>query len=92
VRRGPVIRGAILTGAGDKSFAAGADLSSTAQQTALEAQDFMRAGKTLLTMIESLGKPVLAAVNGYALGGGLEIAMACTFRVAAEEARLGNRR
>lgn len=89
VRRDPGIRGAILTGAGDKSFAAGADLSSVAQQTALEAQEFMHAGKTLLTMIESLGKPVIAAVNGYALGGGLEIAMACTFRIAAEEARFG---
>ena len=89
VRRDPGIQGAILTGAGDKSFAAGADLSSVAQETALEAQEFMRAGKTLLTMIESLGKPVIAAVNGYALGGGLEIAMACTFRIAAEGARFG---
>ncbi len=89
VRRDPSIRGAILTGAGDKAFAAGMDLSIAAQQTALEAQELMRAGKTLLNMIESLGKPVIAAVNGYALGGGLEIAMACTFRLAAEEARLG---
>jgi enoyl-CoA hydratase/carnithine racemase len=89
VRRDPGIRGAILTGAGDKSFAAGADLSSVAGETALEAQEFMRAGKTLLTMIETLGKPVIAAVNGYALGGGLEIAMACTFRIAAEEAHFG---
>lgn len=89
VRRDPGLRGAILTGAGDKSFAAGTDLSSVAQETALEAQEFMRAGKTLLTMIESLGKPVIAAVNGYALGGGLEIAMACTFRIAAEEAHFG---
>ncbi|HTQ45863.1 MAG TPA: enoyl-CoA hydratase-related protein [Polyangiaceae bacterium] len=89
VRRDPGIRGAILTGAGDKSFAAGADLSTTAEQTALEAQEFMRAGKALLMMIEALGKPVIAAVNGYALGGGLEIAMACTFRIAAEEAHFG---
>jgi enoyl-CoA hydratase len=89
VRRDAGIRGAILTGAGDKSFAAGADLSSVAQETTLEAQEFMRNGKTLLTMIETLGKPVIAAVNGYALGGGLEIAMACTFRIAAEEAHFG---
>jgi enoyl-CoA hydratase len=89
VRRDPAIRGAIITGAGDKAFAAGADLASTAEQGALEAQEFMRAGKSLLDEIEALGKPVIAAVNGYALGGGLEIAMACTLRIAAEEAKLG---
>jgi enoyl-CoA hydratase len=89
VRRDPGLRGAIVTGAGDKAFAAGADLSSTAEQSTLQAQEFMRAGKSLLDEIEALGKPVIAAVNGYALGGGLEIAMACTLRIAAEEAKLG---
>src|SRR6185436_1940282 len=72
------IRGAILTGAGDKAFIAGADISELAQVTAVEAEKSSRFGQSVLDLIENLGKPVIAAVNGFALGGGCETAMACT--------------
>ena len=83
------IRGVILTGAGDKAFAAGADIAELAQATPIEAAMRSRAGQALLDLIETLGKPVIAAVNGLALGGGCEIAMACTFRLAVPGARFG---
>lgn len=84
-----VIRGAILTGAGDKAFAAGADISEVANQTALEAEENTRFGQAVTDLIENLGKPVVAAVNGFALGGGCELTMACTLRIAAESAKFG---
>src|SRR6266852_4993706 len=76
------VRGVILTGAGDKAFIAGADIGELAHVTAVEAEESSSFGQEVLTLIESLGKPVIAAVNGYALGGGCETAMACTIRVA----------
>jgi enoyl-CoA hydratase len=83
------VRGIILTGAGDKAFIAGADISEIAHITAVDAERSSRYGQDVLTLIENLGKPVIAAVNGFALGGGCETAMACTIRVASEHARFG---
>jgi enoyl-CoA hydratase/carnithine racemase len=83
------VRGVILTGAGEKAFAAGADISEVANQTAIEAEESTRFGQSVTDLIENLGKPVVAAVNGFALGGGCELAMACTLRIAAESARFG---
>ena len=83
------VRGVILTGAGDKAFIAGADISEIAHITAVDAEQSSRYGQDVLTLIETLGKPVIAAVNGFALGGGCETAMACTIRVASEHARFG---
>jgi len=83
------VRGVILTGAGDKAFIAGADISEIAHITAVDAERSSRYGQDVLTLIETLGKPVIAAVNGFALGGGCETAMACTIRVASEHARFG---
>jgi len=83
------VRGVILTGAGDKAFIAGADISELAHATALEAEQSSRFGQGILDLIENLGKPVIAAVNGFALGGGCETAMACTIRIAVENAKFG---
>ena len=83
------VRGVILTGAGDKAFIAGADIGEIAHITAVDAEQSSRYGQDVLTLIENLGKPVIAAVNGFALGGGCETAMACTIRVASEHARFG---
>jgi enoyl-CoA hydratase/carnithine racemase len=83
------VRGVILTGAGDKAFIAGADISELARVTAFEAEQSSRFGQEILDLIENLGKPVIAAVNGFALGGGCETAMACTIRIAVETARFG---
>ena len=85
----PAVRGAILTGAGDKAFIAGADISELAHVTAVEAEKSSSYGQAVLDLIENLGKPVIAAVNGFALGGGCETAMACTIRVASENAKFG---
>ena len=79
----------ILTGAGEKAFVAGADLQELATLAPLEGRDFSRRGQRIFDLIENLGKPVIAAVNGYALGGGCELAMACTLRIASENARFG---
>jgi len=83
------IRGVILTGAGDKAFIAGADIGELAQVTAVGAEESSRFGQGVLNLIENLGKPVVAAVNGFALGGGCETAMACTIRLASENAKFG---
>lgn len=83
------VRGIIVTGAGDKAFAAGADISELAKATAVEAEKSSSYGQEVLNLVEGLGKPVIAAVNGFALGGGCETAMACTIRVASENARFG---
>jgi enoyl-CoA hydratase len=80
---------AILTGSGDKAFIAGADINELATQTPIEGKDRSRRGQHILGIIESLGKPVIAAINGYALGGGCEISMACTLRLASDNAKLG---
>ena len=83
------VRGVILTGAGDKAFIAGADISELAHVTAVEAEKSSSYGQEVLNLVENLGKPVIAAVNGFALGGGCETAMACTIRVASENAKFG---
>jgi enoyl-CoA hydratase len=83
------IRGVILTGAGDKAFIAGADIGGLARLNAVEAELSSRFGQAVLDLIENLGKPVIAAINGFALGGGCETAMACTIRIAAEHAKFG---
>jgi enoyl-CoA hydratase/carnithine racemase len=83
------IRGVILTGAGNKAFIAGADISELAQVAAFEAEQSSRFGQDVLDLIEDLGKPVVAAVNGFALGGGCETAMACTIRIAVDTAKFG---
>ena len=83
------VRGVILTGAGDKAFVAGADISELAHATALDAEESSRFGQKVLDLIENLGKPVIAAINGFALGGGCETAMACTIRIAVESAKFG---
>jgi len=83
------VHGVILTGAGDKAFIAGADISELAHVDAYEAEESSRFGQSVLDLIENLGKPVIAAINGFALGGGCETAMACTMRIAAEHARFG---
>ena len=83
------VRAVILTGAGEKAFAAGADIRELADQTAVAGREHARRGQHVFDVIEHMGKPVIAAINGFALGGGCELAMACTLRVAAETARLG---
>src|SRR3954471_14622954 len=83
------VRGVILTGAGDKAFIAGADIGELAQSNAIEAEGSSTYGQEVLNLVENLGKPVIAAVNGYALGGGCETAMACSIRIAAENAMFG---
>src|SRR4051794_25911743 len=83
------VRGVILTGAGDKAFIAGADISELAHVTAVQAEQSSAYGQKVLNLIENLGKPVIAAINGFALGGGCETAMACTIRVACENAKFG---
>ena len=81
--------GVIFTGNGEKAFIAGADINELATQTPIEGKDRSRRGHHILDIIENLGKPVIAAINGYALGGGCEIAMACTIRLASENAKIG---
>ena len=83
------VRGVILTGAGDKAFIAGADIGELARASAIEAERASRFGQEVLELVENLGKPVIAAVNGFALGGGCETAMACTIRIAVDAARFG---
>jgi enoyl-CoA hydratase/carnithine racemase len=83
------VQGVILTGAGDKAFIAGADISELADVDAYGAEESSRFGQDVLNLIENLGKPVIAAINGFALGGGCETAMACTMRIAAEHAKFG---
>ncbi len=83
------VRALILTGAGDRAFVAGADINELAVQTPIGGREHARRGQALFDRIERLGKPVVAAVNGFALGGGCELAMACTMRIAADTAKLG---
>lgn len=79
----------IITGSGQKAFAAGADIAQLHEQDGKTGADFARFGQNIFTMIESLHKPVIAAVNGFALGGGCELAMACHIRYASDNAKFG---
>jgi len=83
------VRAVVLTGSGEKSFVAGADINELAVQTPAGGREHALAGQHVLDLIEQMGKPVIAAINGYALGGGCELAMACTIRIAADTAKLG---
>jgi enoyl-CoA hydratase len=83
------VHGVIVTGSGNKAFVAGADIAEIASASPLQAQEFTRLGQAVFDLVETLGKPVIAAVNGYALGGGCELAMACTLRIAAANASFG---
>jgi enoyl-CoA hydratase len=83
------VRVVVITGAGEKGFVAGADINELAQQTPVSGRDHALRGQAVFERIERLGKPTIAAINGYALGGGCELAMACTLRIAADTARLG---
>jgi len=89
IRNDAGIRVAILTGAGEKAFIAGADIGELAKNNAVQAKEYTHRGQSVLDLIENLGKPVIACLNGFALGGGCEIAMACTMRLASENAKLG---
>jgi len=83
------VRVAILTGSGEKAFIAGADISELATQDAVMGKEYAQRGQAVLDLIENCGKPVIACINGFALGGGCEIAMACTMRLASDNAKLG---
>jgi enoyl-CoA hydratase/carnithine racemase len=82
-------RVAILTGSGEKAFIAGADIGELAKHDAVSGKEYTHQGQSVLDLIENLGKPVIACINGFALGGGCELAMACTMRLASENAKLG---
>src|ERR1700687_449461 len=83
------IRVAILTGAGEKAFVAGADIGELAKHDAVTGKEYTHRGQSVLGLIENLGKPVIACINGFALGGGCELALACTMRLASDNAKLG---
>ena len=83
------VRGVILTGSGEKAFVAGADIAELSTQSPVDGKERSIRGQKVLDRIEDLGKPVIAAINGFALGGGCELAMACHIRIASENARLG---
>ena len=85
----PAVRVVVLTGAGPKAFVAGADIAEMAALRPVEGRDFSLRGQRLMRRIETLPKPVIAMVNGFALGGGLELAMACHLRIAADSAKVG---
>ena len=85
----PAVRVVILTGSGEKAFVSGADINELAVQTPVEGQEYALSGQETFNFIEELPKPVIAAVNGYALGGGCELAMACSFRIASDNAVFG---
>jgi enoyl-CoA hydratase len=83
------VRAIVLTGAGDKAFVAGADISEMNGYSPMQAQSFSRTGQRLMSGIERLGKPVIARIQGFALGGGMELAMCCHLRIASEKAKFG---
>ncbi|MDW8479322.1 MAG: enoyl-CoA hydratase-related protein [Xanthomonadales bacterium] len=85
----PAVRVVVLAGAGERAFVAGADIEELARATPAEALAMARAGQRMMRAVETLGKPVIARIQGFALGGGLELAMACHLRVAGRRARLG---
>ena len=89
VRRDTALRAIVLTGAGEKAFIAGADIAAMSTMSVIEAKEMARLGQRVTSAIEDLALPVIAAVNGFALGGGLEMVMACDLVVASEKARFG---
>ena len=88
-RHDDAVRVVVLAGAGEKAFVAGADISELARLSPIEARERARQGQALMRKVETLGKPVIARIQGYALGGGMELAMACHIRVAGEKAKIG---
>jgi enoyl-CoA hydratase/3-hydroxyacyl-CoA dehydrogenase len=86
----PSVKCVVITGDGDRAFSAGADVTMFPKATPVKAEEFSRAGQKIFGKIEEMSKPVIAAINGFALGGGLELALTCDFRVAAEHAELGS--
>jgi enoyl-CoA hydratase len=89
VRADDSVRVLILTGAGEKAFVAGADISELAQRTPVDGKDYTLFGQGVIHRLETLGKPSIAAINGFALGGGCEVALACSIRIASKNAKLG---
>ncbi|HLB92712.1 MAG TPA: enoyl-CoA hydratase-related protein, partial [Terriglobales bacterium] len=89
IKTDAAIRVVILTGAGEKAFVAGADIGELAKQDAVSGKEYAHRGQAVLDLIENLGKPVIACINGFALGGGCELALACTMRLASDNAKLG---
>ena len=89
IKQDDAVGAVVITGTGEKAFVAGADIKELSQKNSLTGKDFVLKGQMCLNIIENLGKPVIAAINGFALGGGCEIAMACTMRIAAQNAKLG---
>lgn len=83
------VRVLILTGSGEKSFVAGADINELAQRTPIDGKDFSLFGQEVFHRLETMGKPSIAVINGFALGGGCELALSCTIRIASKNARLG---
>ena len=88
-RHDDAVRVIVLAGAGEKAFVAGADISELATLSPIEARDRARQGQAMMRKVEMLGKPVIARIQGYALGGGMELAMACHLRIASEKAKVG---
>jgi enoyl-CoA hydratase len=89
IKQDSAIRVVIMSGSGEKAFIAGADIGELAKNDAVAAKEYTHRGQSVLNLIENLGKPVIACINGFALGGGCEIAMACTMRLASENAKFG---
>ena len=83
------VRVLILTGAGDKAFVAGADVGELAEQTPVNGKEFSRFGQSVFHLLETIGKPSICAINGFALGGGCELALSCSIRIASKTAKLG---
>ncbi len=88
-RHDDAVRVVVLAGAGEKAFVAGADIAELSALSPVEAHAFSRAGQSMMRTIEMLGKPVVARIQGFALGGGLELAMCCHLRIGSEKAKLG---